>query len=202
MVVRKGRPVAKPAARAAKSASVRKPAPAKRAPAKRAPVKKAPDVTMYADKEPTGYHKAFAKWIVTEVGFDPNDATSKRAAFLMGVSIATAARPAFQNSDFLAEWRESTGEAKRGPKPKSAPADEVEEDDSDFEDEDEEDEDFEDEESEEDDDESDDEDEDDDDFEDEEEEPEPPKKPVRRAAAKKPAARGRRPVASDDDDLF
>jgi hypothetical protein len=106
----------KPAATTRKATTTRK-----AAAAPPAPVKPTRDVTEYADKAPTGYHKAFAKWIVEFVGFDPNEATSKRAAFLAGVSIATAARPAFTDSDFLAEWREESGEAKRGPKPKNAP---------------------------------------------------------------------------------
>lgn len=77
------------------------------------------DVTQYADKEATAFHKFFARWIVEQVGYVPEDAKSKRSAFLSGVSIATAARQAFQASPELAEWREETGEAKRGPKPKN-----------------------------------------------------------------------------------
>jgi hypothetical protein len=80
------------------------------------------DVTEYADKPATGYHKAFAKWIVQEVGYDPDSASSLRAAFLKGVSIATAARPAFNASDAVEEYREKSGEAKRGPKPAAAKA--------------------------------------------------------------------------------
>lgn len=76
------------------------------------------DVTQYADKAPTAFHKFFARWIVEQVGYVPEDAKSHRAAFLAGVSIATAARQAFQASAELAEWREETGETKRGPKPK------------------------------------------------------------------------------------
>lgn len=78
------------------------------------------DVTQYADKAPTAFHKFFARWIVEQVGYTPEEAKSKRAAFLAGVSIATAARQAFQASPELAEWREETGETKRGPKPKDA----------------------------------------------------------------------------------
>src|SRR5258706_5258680 len=85
----------------------------------------AKDVTVYAEKEPTDYHKAFARWLVSEVGYDPKAAGSLMKAFLMGVSLATVARPAFMDSDFLEEWREKTGTAKRGPKPKDA--EEVEE---------------------------------------------------------------------------
>jgi hypothetical protein len=77
------------------------------------------DVSGYAEKAPTDYHKVFARWIVQEVGFDPDTASSKRAAFLRGVSIATAARPAFMNSEMLEEWRERNGINKRGPKPKA-----------------------------------------------------------------------------------
>lgn len=76
------------------------------------------DVSEYANKAPTDYHKWFAKWIVTEVGYDPENAPSKRAAFLRGVSIATASRPAFMNSDYLEEMREKYGVTKRGPKPR------------------------------------------------------------------------------------
>jgi len=237
MVVRRGKPATtarKPAARTA-TKTARKPATTARkaAPVKRTPtVKKAPDVTMYADKEPTGYHKAFARWIVREVRYNPSEAVSAKAAFLMGVSIATAARPAFQNSDFLTEWREATGEAKRGPKPKTAAeikrranravvsddefddeGDEFEDDDTDV---DEDDDEFDDESEEDDDEFDDDEDseeddeEDDDDFEDEEEEEAPPKRTTRRAPAKKapakPATRKapakRAAKAADDEDLF
>src|ERR1700755_2088543 len=101
---------------AAKATSARTP---RRAPAKAAaPVDDAPDVTVYATKAPTDYHKAFARWIVSEVGYNPDEAPSLKAAFLRGVSIATVARTAFANSDYLEEWREKTGTAKRGPKPK------------------------------------------------------------------------------------
>lgn len=70
------------------------------------------DVTQYADKVPTGYHKTFAKWAVEEVGYKPTN----RKDFLMGIAIATAARPVFTASQYLADWREEAGEAKRGPK--------------------------------------------------------------------------------------
>jgi hypothetical protein len=177
---------------------------------KAAAAKRKQDVTEYATKVATDYHKAFAKWAVQEVGYEPNEAGSKRAAFLKGIQIATAARPAFMESDFLAEWRESTGQAKRGPKPKDvtpakvAPVadddddfddDEIESDDDDFEDDDAEDDDSDDDDFEDDDDESDDEDEesdddeDDEDFEDDEEEEEEVK-PVKRRAT---PARTRKP---------
>jgi hypothetical protein len=204
MAVKRGRPVARKVARKSVPAPTkRKPAPAapakqtrtaktaKAAPAKSTRGRKATDVTEYATKEPTDYHKAFARWIVNEVGFDPKTASPMKA-FLMGVSIATAARPKFMDSDFLAEWRESSGQAKRGPKtsedktvgkakPKSSKVveedeDEFEDDDEDFEDESEEDDDdFEDDEDESDEDEDEDEDsdeDDDDDFEDEDDEDE------------------------------
>lgn len=200
----------------------RRSAPARRTPAKAAPkpVQRSAraDVTVYATKPATPYHKAFAKWITTEVGFDPESASSKRAAFLRGVSIATAARPAFTESDFLEEWREATGESKRGPKsapveeaptrrakPKPAPVD-----DDDFDDEDVDVDDIDDEEI---DDEDFDDDEDvDDDEDDDDEEPAPaPRKraPAKRTAAApakrapaKAATRRAKPVADEDDDEF
>lgn len=166
-----------------------------------APVKAGPDVTRYASVDAiTDYHKALARWIVSEVGYDPDSAPSKKIAFLRGVAIATVARRAFQESDYIEEWRAKNGINKRGPKPAVAeveeapparkrraapePEPEVEEEfeEEDFEEaEDEEDaeaEDFEEEEEEE-------------EFEDEEdaeeedfEEPEPAPAPRKRAAAK------------------
>lgn len=102
----------------------RRPAPAQAVaqPARRgkaAPVRKtakAPDVTRYATAAPTDYHKAFAKWIVTEVGYDPDTARSMRAAFLAGVSIATVSRTHFMNSDYLEQWRLTNGIVKTGPR--------------------------------------------------------------------------------------
>lgn len=192
----------------------RKAAPRKAAPAP-APASKKEPITAYATKVPTEYHKAFARFIVQVIGYDPDAASSKKAAFLRGVAIATAARPAFQASDFIEEWRAVSGEAKRGPKGGEAPAtparrrkpapepepEEVDDDEDDFEEEVEEEEaddtddfDSEDEES------DDDEESDEDDFEEEEEEPEPAPKPRRgrpaksaqssaRGTASKPAAR-------------
>jgi hypothetical protein len=96
-----------------KTASTTRKASSKPAPAA-APVN---SVAQYAEKDPTPLHKTFARWIVKEVGYDPDDAPSKRQAFLRGVSIATVARNAFTGSKYLADWREETGEAKRGPKP-------------------------------------------------------------------------------------
>lgn len=192
--VRRGRPTSKP--------TTRKAAPAK--PATKAVASK--DVSGYASKPATEYHKAFARWIVQEVGLDLSG-LSVKAAFLKGVSIATAARPAFNSSEFIEEWREKTGAAKPGRKPASEtatkrrkPEPEPEEDDDDFEDEIEEDEDFEEESDDEDFDEDDDSDEDDsddddEDFDDEEEEEEPapaPRKRPTKSAPAKPAARGTR----------
>jgi len=202
----------------APSRSTRKAAPtAQRRTAKAAPVeqrrrtatatKPAPvkDVTKWATQAPTDYHRKFAQWIVREVGFDPDGAKSKRAAFLAGVSIGTAARNAFMGSDFLAEWRASEGLAKPGRRPaetpaptskrrKPAPVEEFDEEDSDDEefDDDEEDSDEEgDDEFADDDEECDEEDSDDFDDDDEtEEEPEPEPTPAKRRAgrpASKPA---------------
>lgn len=191
-------------------------APAKAAPRKAAPAKPASrtDVTVYASKPSTDYHKAYAKWIVTEVGYDPESASSKRAAFLKGVSIATAARPAFMESDYLEEWRERTGTAKRGPKGKAEeeapvrktrrqPEPEVVEEDDDFEDEeidedeeeeiDEDDDDFEDDEDA-DEDEDDDEEFDDEDEEELEEEEEEAPAPRRRGRPAKAAPTKRAPA--------
>lgn len=181
------------------------------------------DVTVYADKAPTDYHKAFARWIVQEVGYDPNSASSMKAAFLAGVSIATASRPAFMDSDYLEEWREANGVAKRGPKGaaapakaapakrtrKAAPEPEAEEFEDDDELEDDEDDDLEDDEF---DDEDDDEDEDEFDDEEEEEEEEPEPAPVKRgrgrprktaaAPAKAAPAKRTRAASKADDDEF
>lgn len=199
------------ATKAAPAKATRRRAPSKAA--KPAPQKVSQDVTVYADKAATPYHKAMAKWAVVEVGVDL-DSMSVRQAFLKGVQIATAARPVFMQSEFLEEWRAKSGEAKRGPKPKNV---EVEEDDEDFDDEEieDDDEDFEDDDDsddEDDDDEFEDEDDDDEDFEDDEEEEAPPAKPTRRkpsarstSKAKPPARRTTRKAskpADDDEDLF
>jgi len=189
-------------------------------------------VTDYATKPATDYHKAFAKWIVTEVGYDPESATSKRAAFLRGVAIATAARPAFMESDFLEEWRAESGVAKRGPKGKAveetvslapktrtrkaAPVVEPEpEDEDEFDDEDvDEDEDLDYGDADEDDLDEDDEDSDEDDEFDDEDEVEEAPAPAKRGrpAAKKTAAPAkrapakaapaRRPAKADDDEFL
>lgn len=172
------------------------------------------DVTVYATKEPTPFHKAFAKWIVTEVGYRPSQAESLKAAFLAGVSIATAARPAFNDSEWLETWREENGVVKRGRKradeiteepvaeapkrrrkPEPEPEPEADEDDDDFDEADDEadEDDFDDDES--------DDDSDDADFDDDDDEPEPapvkrgPGRPRKAAAATpakaQPAARAR-----------
>jgi hypothetical protein len=100
--------------RAAKAAPVEQP---NRRPAvKSAPVK---DISRWATQAPTDYHRKFAQWIVREVGYNPDDAKSLRAAFLAGVSIGSVARNAFMGSDFLADWRKSEGLAKPGRRPAS-----------------------------------------------------------------------------------
>jgi len=199
--------------KAASAATKRTPAKAQ-ATRKAAAAKKGPDVTVYATKAPTDYHKAFARWIVDEVGYNPESASSKKAAFFRGVAIATAARPAFMSSDYLEQWREENGVAKRGPKgstaatnsrrtTKAAPEPEVDEDDDEFDD----DEELEDEESDEFDEESDEEDdsEDDDEFDDEEDDDEfeeedeveeeaPPARRTRKAAPAKATARKAAPA--------
>lgn len=190
------------------------------------------DVSEYATKPATPYQKAFANWAVKEVGFDPETASSKRAAFLRGLVIGVAARPMFNESEFLADWRERTGETKRGPKPKTettptsnrrtrrAPEavepedfedEESEESDDDFEDDDDADADDDDDADESDDD---DDDADDDDFEDEEVE-EAPKRPAKKAAPRKATAtrtpqrsgtakarKATKPAATEDDDYL
>src|SRR5688500_5813073 len=87
-------------------------------PAKAEPVKTDPDVTAYAVKAPTDVHRAFARWCVEEIGYEPNDASSARAAFLKGVSLAFAARPQLQSSEWLENWRNENGVAKVGRKRK------------------------------------------------------------------------------------
>jgi hypothetical protein len=178
---------------------------AKAAPTRKPVAKAGKDVTVYASKPATPYQKAFAKWLVTEVGFDPNTAPSLRAAFLKGVSLATSARSAFQSSDAAEAFWETSGETKRGPKPKveqevapvptrtrrakpaPAPEPEPEDDEDEWEDEDEEAEDDTDAEDDDDAEEADDTEED----EWEDEEPAPAPKPRARTAAKSsaPAAR-------------
>lgn len=185
----------------------------------------------YASKAPTDYHRWFAAWLVRETGYSPSTEESTKAAFLRGVSLATALRPKFMESDFLAEKREATGATKPGRKP-AAEVDEEEEtprrrgrpakkataakrrpepepdDEDEFDDADEDE--FEDEDIEDDDDFDDDS--EDDDFDEEEEET--PKRrvakkttPAKRAPARKvtPAKSTRRaakPADDDDEDLF
>lgn len=115
MTVRRGaraKTAAKPAARKTTKPAAR----TKTAAKEEVPATSGRDVTQYADKKPTELHKAFARWITEEVGFSPEEMPNKRAAFLMGVSISTAARPAFQGSDFLKEWREENNVTKVGRK--------------------------------------------------------------------------------------
>ena len=83
------------------------------------PAPKAQDVTRYATQPPTDYHRQYAKWIVNSVGYDLANATSVKAAFLAGVSIATAARNAFMASPELEAWRDREGLAKPGRRPAS-----------------------------------------------------------------------------------
>lgn len=183
-----------------------RPAARKAAPAK-TPVRATTqaDLREYKTKEATPYHKAFAGYLVREVGLTFASPAEKKA-FLMGIRLAITTRNIFNASDYIEEWREKTGEVKRGRKPASAqpapaarkhrpePEPEEEEDDE-FEDEDVEDDtsddDFDDDDSE------DDDSEDDDDFDDDEEEPEPAPAPKRgRPATKAAPAAGKSRSAS------
>lgn len=103
------------------AATTRKPV--AKAPPKKVAPRKDPAATKYADKPPTDLHKAYANWIVSEVGYSPDDAKNRREAFLMGVSISTAARPTFTASEWLETWREENGVTKVGRKSKPEPAD-------------------------------------------------------------------------------
>ncbi len=172
------------------------------------------DLSQYEDYQPTPYHKAFATWLVKEVGYRPSGAASTKEAFLQGVALATATRPAFNDSEYLEAWYKETGQVKRGRKPASEAAPEPEPEDYDDDEIDEDDDsDF--------DDESDD---DDSDFDDDDDEPEeapapaprrgrpakaaPAKAAGRRAAPAKAApAKAQRPAANrrakaDDDFVF
>lgn len=196
---------AKPAARRRTAAS--EDAPVRRSPVKRGrpaasahspnPRSRKTDLTAYADKPATEYHKAFARWLVQTTGWRPSQADSSAQAFLKGVALSSVLRTEFMGSEYLAAWREENGFTKRGPK--TAPVeDEPETSDDDFEDDesdDEEDSEFEDDSNDEDDedsdedefdDESDDEDESDDD-EDEFEDDEPPAPKTRKPAGRKAA---------------
>lgn len=97
------------------------------------------DYSELLEKEPTPYHEAFDQWLTEVVGFNPAECRNKGEAFLMGVSLGTSARSDFQKSDWLAEWREENGQAKRGPKGKQQEepeaVEEEEADDADFEEE-------------------------------------------------------------------
>lgn len=197
---RRGRPAGKPTAAPARKAQ---------APARGRPARATPDVTEFANRPATPYHKALAKWLVSEVGYDVNSASPK-AAFLAGIRLAATARTAFNASDAAEEFYATSGESKRGPKPKAeteeapparkpagrrpkpAPEPEPEPEEEDWDDE-EADDDEESEEFEDDTEESDDEDGDDDDeWEDEEPEEAPapaPKRAPARKAAPAPAKR-------------
>lgn len=201
MVVRRKAPATpvkrtRPAAKAAAPVARRKPAP------------KVNPMAKWAESEAvTDYHKAYARFIVREIGYNP-DESSPRVAFLRGVAIATLARTAFAQSEFLAEWRTKNGVAKKGPKPKAAV--ELDEDDEEYEDEEDTDaEDFEDEdadEADEDEDFDEDEDDEDEDFEEEDEEPAPVKRgpgrprkvavPAAEAPVKRGPGRPRKAVAA------
>lgn len=183
------------------TARTRKPAaaPARTPRAKRNPL------AEYVSKEATAYQKAFARWLVEEVGYEP---TSKKD-FLAAIRLAITTRNLFNSSDWIEEWRERTGEVKRGPKPKAAapaapargkrkPEPEPEEE---FDEEEEAEEEFDSEDSDDDFDEDDTEESDEDDWEDEEEveeeeEPAPAPKPhaSRAQTAAKSSTRGAAPA--------
>lgn len=204
---------ARPTNRTARTAT-RNAAPARKA---SAPATRKPNLTEHATKDATAYQKAFARWLVGETGVDLN-ALSPKAAFLKGVSMASALRSAFQSSDAAAEFWENSGEVKRGPKPKAVettaprrgrpakPAPQPEPEEEEWEDEEAEeaeeaDDDFEDEAEE----------TEEDDWEEEDEEETPPPAPKRAPAAKKaappvkkaaPAKRAAKPAPAEDDDDF
>lgn len=119
MVVRQRRAPAKPVTQAQKrrtAAIAEVTTPVKRKPVA-APKAARPDLSRYAESTAvTTYHKAFARWIISEIGFDPDSVSSQRVAFLRGVAIATVARPAWNSSDAIETWRAENGVAKRGPK--------------------------------------------------------------------------------------
>lgn len=217
---RRGRPAAKPAAASAKT------------PARGRPARPATDVTEFANRPATPYHKAFAQWLVREVGYDVTSASPK-AAFLAGIRLAATARTAFNASDAAEEFYATSGEAKRGrkpqteaapapkpaarkrrPEPEPAPEEEEWEDDDDAATEDEWDDDdtATDETTEEDDSDDDDDDAWEDDDDEEEPAPAPKRAPARKAAPAKAAAarptkaaapaRRAKPKPADDDDDF
>lgn len=191
------------------AASVAAPAPVRQRrqkPAEAAPVASpGRDLSQYQNYEPTAYHKIYATWLVKEVGYRPSAAASAKEAFLQGVALATACRPTFNDSEFLEEWREKNGVAKRGPKPKAAVEPEPIAEDDDFDEDDEIDED-DDSDFDEDDDESDAD--DDDDYEDEVPEPAPVARRTRTAKAVAPVkaapakATTRRAKPADEEFVF
>lgn len=182
----------------------------------------------YKTREATPYHKAFAGYLVREVGLTFASPAEKKA-FLLGIRLAITTRNIFNASDYIEEWRERTGETKRGRKPAEAaapagrkrrPAPEPE---LEPEEEEEEEEEFEEDESDDDDDFEEDFEEDgegeddDDDFEEEQPAPAPrrpaPKSrsasggatrqaPVKGTTARKAAPAGRKPKPATDDDEF
>jgi hypothetical protein len=199
------------------------------APAARTTRAKRNPLAEYVTREATAYQKAFARWLVEEVGYEP---TNKKD-FLAAIRLAITTRNLFNSSDWIEQWRERTGETKRGPKPKTAaPAPtargkrkpEPEPEEEEFDDEEETEEELASEDSDDFEDDTEEPDADDDDWEDEEdaeeeEEPTPAPKqrarstrtaggkpaPARKAApAKKaaPAGRKSKPPADDDDFVF
>lgn len=125
MVVRKPNTRTRNAVAREKTAATTRKHAAKPAPAKAA--KKTPDYSHLLEKEPTEYHEAFTEWLQSpEVGFNPADTKNRAAAFLMGVSLGTSARSDFQQSEWLATWREENGVKKRGPAKGNARAEEPE----------------------------------------------------------------------------
>lgn len=192
---------------------------AEKTPAKVKAPKRDPKLAALANKDATDYHKWFARFLTTEVGYDPDSASSNKAAFLAGIRLALTARTSFMESDFLEELREKHGINKRGPKPKGSDEDDTpqkgkkakkkakDEDPEDDEFDDEDDEETEDDESDEDDDEEeddddseeddeddseddeDDEDEDDDEEDEDEDEEEDEPTPPKKSKGKKPVAK-------------
>jgi hypothetical protein len=64
-----------------------------------------PDYSIYLDKEPTDLQERFVPWLIEKVGYDPNGAKTKAAAFAAGVRLAVSLRIPFQASP---ENREAT----------------------------------------------------------------------------------------------
>ncbi len=70
--------------------------------AKQAVVEEERDFTGYADKEPTGTMKAFADWLIDEVGLEFKTKAAEHE-FREGVRLGGTLRMEFQASDF---WKE------------------------------------------------------------------------------------------------